>query len=343
VSLPLPDSCRAVFLLGRQSLELRDIPLPPPAPGEMVVRVDAATTCGTDVKVYRLGGHPRMLRCPSPFGHELAGTVAALGANVDTWRVGDPVVVVNSASCGACPSCRHGRENLCADLDYLNGAFAEYLRVPARFVERSTYRRPAHLAPEVAALAEPLACVLHGLEACRLREPISALVLGGGPIGQLMIGSLAAEGHQTCLVDANASRRAVARLMGATAVLDREAHRHSADRFDLAIDATGTLAGWRGAVRAPRPGGQVLFFGGCPPGSRVEIDTGRLHYDELTLRGAYHHRPATVRRALALLASGRFPAAQLLTGRMDLDQVEEALHSMMRRQNLKVVLETRGR
>src|SRR6185369_2185887 len=150
------------------------VPTPEPGPGEILVRIDAATTCGTDVKVFRRGGHPRMLKTPTPFGHEMAGRVAALGEGVHRFREGDRVVVANSAPCGRCRACRQGRENLCADLHYLNGAFSEALLVPRRFVERSTYSCPEGLPAERAALAEPLACVLHGIETLGLSADADA-------------------------------------------------------------------------------------------------------------------------------------------------------------------------
>jgi len=310
-----------------------------PGPGELLIEIEAATTCGTDVKVFRIGGHPRMLRVPSAFGHEMTGTVVAIGAGVDCWSPADRVVVANSASCGACRYCRLQRENLCSDLQYLNGAFAEYLLVPDRFARRSTYNRPPGLPVEQGALAEPLACVLHGIEACQLFEPADVLILGGGPIGQLLVGALAALGHRVAIVDANEPRRAVAKSMGATTIMDREEFQRSSASFDLSVDATGTLQGWHQALGSVHPGGQVLFFGGCPPGSRMELDTGRVHYDEITLRGAYHHRPDTFRRALEFLSERKFPAELLLTSRAPLERTEEALLSMMRRENLKVVLE----
>ena len=172
-----------------------------------------------------------------------------------------------------------------------------------------------------------------------MSEPASILVLGAGPIGLLLVAALNLAGHAVTVVDSNESRRHVAVQMGATTVMDREEFAQVEVTFELSVDATGTLGGWNQAIAATAPGGQILFFGGCPPGSRLELDTGRLHYDELTLRGAYHHRPATVGRALGLLSAKSFPAATLLTSRLPLEQTEEALRSMMRRQNLKVVLE----
>ncbi|MEO7793773.1 MAG: alcohol dehydrogenase catalytic domain-containing protein, partial [Thermoanaerobaculia bacterium] len=165
--MSLPARARAVFLLGPGELELREVEVPRPAVGELLVAIEAATTCGTDLKVWRRGGHPRMLEVPGPFGHEMTGRVVAVGAGSGTpspFREGDAVIVANSAACGRCPTCEIGRENLCPDLVYLNGAYADYLLVPEPFAARSTYLRPTGLALELAALAEPLACVEHGLE-----------------------------------------------------------------------------------------------------------------------------------------------------------------------------------
>ena len=325
---------------------MRDLVLPEPGPGEMIVRIAVATTCGTDLKVFERGGHPRMLQVPTPFGHEGAGSVAAVGEGVEAWAPGQGVVVLNSASCGRCRYCSDGRENLCRDLCYLNGTFAEFLHVPARFVTRSTYPIPSGLAPEHACLTEPLACVLHGVGRCELSDRRDIVVLGGGPIGQLLLGVLSIDGHRVVLADPLEERRAIASQMGAEATADpgvgprQDLLEFSEDElgFDLAIDATGRLAGWELATRCVRPGGQVLFFGGCPPGSELALDTGRIHYDEITLKGTYHHRPAAATKALDLLAERALNVDLVLSREMPLEETEQALRSMARRQSLKVVL-----
>ncbi len=138
----LPKTMQGAVLIGPEAIEIRDVPVPVPSEGEMLLKIEAATTCGTDVKVFRRGGHPRMLKAPTLFGHEMAGTIAALGHGVRGFSVGEPVVVANSAPCLECEPCRRGRENLCEDLHYLNGAFAEYMLVPRRFVERNVAPHP---------------------------------------------------------------------------------------------------------------------------------------------------------------------------------------------------------
>ena len=342
--------------MGPERLEIRNVPVPEPDPGELLLAVGAATTCGTDLKVFQRGGHPRMLKAPTPFGHEMAGTLAAVGSGIESWRVGDRVVVANSAPCGACEWCARSRENLCSDLHYLNGAFSEYLLVPRRFAEVSTYRLPGDLPFEIAALAEPLACVLHGLETSALERASEIVVYGGGPIGLLFVDVLAnspadfpAGGeHHIVLADPNPSRLETGRAVGADATVQvsrdgGEAPRlcrlsRAGDGFDVAIEATGSPAAWQDALASVRPGGLVQLFGGCPPGTNVPLDTHRLHYSEITVKSAYHHRPATFQRALDLLASGKLHPEALLSAERPLVELEEALRSMRRREALKVVI-----
>lgn len=368
----LPARARSIFLVGPEEIEMREVDVPRPGPGELLVAIEAATTCGTDLKVFRRGGHPRMLEVPGPFGHEMTGRVVAAGrlavatatsspasgsaggiSGGRAFREGDAVVVANSAACGICPACRGGRENLCPDLAYLNGAYADYLLVPARFVERSTYLRPAGLAPEIAALAEPLACVEHGLERLGLARSGAAgtgrpgrrdvLVQGAGPLGLLFVAVLAELGHRVTAADPHALRLEVALRLGAQATIHIERswndEHSSIDReFEIAIDATGTVAGWATSLAATLPGGSTLFFGGCAPADRIELSTFPIHYDELSLLGSYHHTPRSFRSAIARLTEARSDYRLLLSYEDSLDNVASALGSMMDRRALKVVI-----
>ncbi len=339
---------RVLYLVGPERVELREEPVPAPAAGELLVRVDAATTCGTDLKVYRRGGHPRMLVAPCPFGHELSGTVAAVGAGVSRWREGDGIIVVNSASCGDCEPCRAGRENLCRDLRYLNGAYADHLLVPARFVARSSRRRPPGIDAALAALTEPLACVHHGIEACALSGPTEVAVLGAGPIGLMFVAELAALGHRVVAADLDPARLDAAVRFGADGTVsfagdggDGERLRDaSADRLGVpvVVEATGASAAWTAALDAVRPGGTVVLFGGCAPGTVVPLDAQRLHYGELTVKGVYHHRPATVDRAVERLSTSPAVLVSLLEEEHPLEDVETALRRMQARQILKAAI-----
>jgi L-iditol 2-dehydrogenase len=362
-----PVTQTTAYLIGPERLEMREVPVPEPGPGELLLRVGAATTCGTDLKVFQRGGHPRMLKAPTPFGHEMAGTITSVGptssggvgsdgSEIEEWRPGDRVVVANSAPCGVCEWCSRGRENLCSRLQYLNGAFSEYVLVPRRFAEVSTYRLPADLPFEIAALAEPLACVLHGLEISGLERASEVVIYGGGPIGLLFVDVLAnspadfpaAGDHHIVLADPNPWRLEVGRGIGANATVQvgrdgGEAarlcrHSRTGDGFDVAIEATGSPAAWQDALASVRPGGVVQLFGGCPPGTNVPLDTHRLHYSEITVKSAYHHRPVTFRRALDLLASGALHPRALLSAERPLAELEAALRSMRRREALKVVI-----
>ena len=348
-----PDTMRGAVLLGPERIEIREVPVGRPGPGEFLLGVEAATTCGTDVKVFRRGGHARMLRVPTLFGHEMAGRIVAVGPGVADFTVGDVVVVANSAPCLACDACRSGRENLCADLHYLNGAFAEYLLVPERFVQRSTYRIPDGLSFEKAALTEPLGCVLHGIESCELQRyaangPVEIVLFGAGPIGLLFVAALAADGHRVILADPNPRRLEIGERLGAAETVEVARGGGQADavraRTDggrgawITIEATGVAEVWSDAIACARPGGLVNLFGGCAPGRTVPLDTQLVHYAELTLKGVYHHRPATIRRALERLADAGFRAELLLTGERPIEGVEDALRSMMRKESLKVVI-----
>jgi L-iditol 2-dehydrogenase len=323
------------------------MPCPSPGAGEVLIRVEAATTCGTDLKVYLAGGHPRMLEPPCPFGHEVSGVVVETGEGSDRWRVGDCLVVANSASCGTCPECRDGRENLCRDLQYLNGAYADHLVVPARFVERSSLRRPADLDPAIAAMAEPLACVLHGVAACG-ELPEQVLVLGGGPIGLMFVAELARLGRRVVLADPVKSRLEVGSVLGATATVRVEAAPGDAARLrdavsggrgaPLVIEATGSPLAWSVALDTVASGGTVVLFGGCAPGTEVALDTHRVHYSELTIKGVYHHRPATFVAALDRLATGDLDLRPLLQAEYGLEGVEQALCEMQSRRVLKAVI-----
>lgn len=351
---PAPNrTMRAAMLVGPEKIEIQELPVPQPEAGEILLGIEAATTCGTDVKVFMRGGHPRMLSVPTVFGHELSGRVVSVGPGVEDFAVGDAVFVANSAPCLECDQCRMERENLCEDLHYINGAFAEYILVPERFVRLNTYPIPDGLDFEKAALAEPLACVLHGIEACDLErysvnEPVEVLVIGGGPIGQLFVAVLSLFNFPVIAADPNPSRLALAEKLGAkkTVVVDRggsQADTLKAATKDrkgawVAIDSTGVKNAWLDAINSVRPGGLVNLFGGCAPGTTIELDTSLIHYSELNIKGVYHHRPETIKRALELLTNPDFNVETILTEERPIDEIEAALRSMMTKEAVKIVI-----
>jgi L-iditol 2-dehydrogenase len=311
------------------------------------MRVEAALTCGTDVKVLRRG-HPVMIpMVPTVFGHEMAGTVTAVGAGVRGWREGDRLVAANSAPCGICPLCRAARPNLCEDLLFVNGAYGEFLALPPRLVEVNLVRIGAAMPAWRAAFAEPLACALQGLERGRVEAGMTVAVLGHGPLGCLLALTAAQRGARVVLVGKGGWRLERVRAAGIVEVLDSHEAGNLAAALrartggrgpDVVVDATGRPEVWEGALDTVGRGGTVVFFGGCAPGTTVQVDTRRAHYEELTLVGAFHHTPPLIRRAIELLESGALVPDALVTHRMGLAAVPDALAMMAAGQALKIAI-----
>lgn len=331
----------AAVLYGREDLRIEQLPVPKAGRGEMVVRVHAALTCGTDLKVYRRGYHARMLKPPIPFGHELAGTVYQVGRGVTGFHPGDRVVALNSAPCGDCYYCSHDQENLCDNLLFNNGAYAEYLLIPARIVEKNTLLIPQRIPFEHAALTEALACVVRGLDECQPRSGDTVAVIGAGPIGLMFMHVAELAGLRVIAVVKRDEQVAAARTFGASKVVQitkvddpiaavralTPGHRG----VDLAIEAVATPLAWQWAVEMVRKGGTVNFFGGCAAGTKVELDTNRLHYNNITLRASFHHTPAAARKAFDLIVSGRFRSRQTITSHAPLAELDRVFRHLMNR------------
>ncbi len=320
---------------------MEQVAVPEPEAGELVLRVGAALTCGTDLKVYRRGYHAMMLHPPVPFGHEVAGTVSAVGAGVTGVREGDRVVALNSAPCDRCFWCCKGQQNLCEDLLFNNGAYAEYLKVPARIAEKNTLKIPHGVPFTNAALTEPLACVVRGLEESGAQAGDSMVVIGAGPIGLMFMHTAELHGVHVIAVVKREEQAAAARLFGAREVVRADgcedvvaavrALTEAGRGVDVAIEAVASATTWEQAVAMVRRGGVVNFFGGPPRGTVVALDTNRLHYGDITLKASFHHTPAACRTAFELVTQGRFKCAEYITGRSGLQAVPELFRSMLRR------------
>ena len=339
---------RAQVFYGPGDLRFEDIPVPEPAPGGVVVRVEAALTCGTDVKTLRRG-HPVMIpHVPTVFGHELAGVVTAVGRGASGVKEGDRVVAANSAPCGRCRLCAANRPNLCEDLLFVNGAYGEHIALPPRLVARNVVPISPRLAASTAAFAEPLACALLGVERGRVEAGMTVAIWGHGPLGCLLALAAGQRGAQVVIVGRAGWRLDQVRALGlgtcvdALSVPDIASHlRGLTGRRgpDVTVDATGRPEIWEQAIDGVGRGGTVILFGGCAPGTAVRLDTRRTHYEELTLVGAFHHTPAMIRRAVELLESKAIEPSGLLTHRMGLGQVKEALALMERGETMKVLVD----
>jgi L-iditol 2-dehydrogenase len=267
--------------------------------------------------------------------------VASVGAGVTNFRAGDRVVALNSAPCDRCFFCERNQQNLCEDLLFNNGAYAEFIRIPARIVEKNTLPIPDRVSFEHAALTEPLACVVRGLEETAASPGDTMAVLGAGPIGLMFMHVAQLAGIDVIAVVKRDDQVAAARTFGASQVIrwtegkDVVAATRAATPgqrgADSVIEAVATAMTWEWAVGMVRKGGTVNFFGGPPLGTRVTLDTNRLHYGDITLKASFHHTPATCRTALELMTSGRFKAAEYITGRATLADVPMLFRRMLTR------------
>ena len=337
----MSETMLAAVLHGKEDLRLERVARPKAGPGELVLRVDAALTCGTDLKVFRRGYHAKMLTPDRLFGHEVAGTVVERGQGVTAFAVGDRVVPLNSAPCDECFFCAADQQNLCDDLLFNNGAYAEFLRVPARIVAKNTLRVPDGMPMEHAALTEPLACVMRGLEESNAQAGQTAIVLGAGPIGLLFLHAAAMQGLRVIAVVKRADQVVTAKRLGAAHVVRvsdvvdpiaaARALTPNGRGADLVFEAVATPEAWQWAVKMARKGGLVNLFGGPPAGTTVAFDTNLLHYSDLTLKASFHHTPSAARRAFELLREGRFDAEVFLTGAAALEDVPEVFRTMLTR------------
>jgi L-iditol 2-dehydrogenase len=291
---------KAALLYAPGDLRVDEVPRPEPGPGDVLVQIEVALTDGTDLKTFRRG-HPLLAReSPAPFGHEFCGIVD-----------GRRVVAANSAPCGACDGCARGEQ--CRELGFLAGAYADWILVPERIAAVNLHNVPPGIEPEVAAMVEPLACCLRGVERAGIHAGDTVAILGAGPIGLMLAACVADAGGWPVVVGGRPERQELVELFGAETGTGSGA--------DVVIEAVGSEAAWTDAVDLVRPGGMVVMFGGLPRDARPSVDAYRLHYDELTVRGSFHHTPATVRAALGFLGSGAYPWERLVTHRILLDEL----------------------
>ena len=340
---------KAAVLHGKEDVRVEEVAPVALKPGEVRIAIEAALTCGTDLKVFKRGYHAKMIVPPAVFGHELAGVICEVapsplpslpvGERVsvrtgegDGWQVGDRVVVANSAPCGECFHCHAGQENLCEDLLFLNGAYAESIVVPARIVQKNMLRLKLGTAFRDGALVEPLACVVQGVEDTKLRAGQSVLIIGTGPIGLMFVALAKNIGCEVTVIGRGEQRLRAALRLGAKDVIDisvGEASRpQMSQRFDAVIEAVGKPETWQRSVELVRKGGTVNFFGGCPSGTSVTLDSTLIHYSNLTLRASFHHTPRTIRRALDFIEAGVIRAADFVDGECGLSQLPELFKAM---------------
>lgn len=340
------ENMRAMMFLGPGELELQEIPIPQPEPDQVLVKIHAATTCGTDAKAYRRGHH--LMKPPTLFGHEFAGEVVAVGSEVKNFSMGMRVVPHNSAPCQVCFHCKIGQENLCDDLIFNFGAFAEYAIIPGPIVRLNTFEIPDHISYTQASILEPLVSVVHGQRILQIQPGERVAIIGaGGPIGLMHLQmALCSGASQVIAVDLSDTRLKVAEKLGATATINPsaddpvEAIRTLTNGMgaDVTIESAGAKAAWITALNAVRKGGRVQWFGGLKSGETIDLDAHWVHYGELTLYGTFHGTPLDVQRAFELINSGVIDTESLISGELPLERVEDALKMMIEGEVVKIAI-----
>jgi L-iditol 2-dehydrogenase len=324
---------KAAMLYGMKDLRVEEVDVPKPGAGEVLVRVKAATTCGTDLKIFQRGYVENVIKLPTIFGHEWAGEAVEVGEGLSWPEKGMRVRAGNSAPCLHCAMCQKGKYNLCENMIWLWGAYAEYIRIPARMVLVNTQEIPEDVSYEEAAITEPLACVLHGVEEARVKLGDTVAIIGAGPIGLLHLLTIRKMGvEKTIMIDLVDERLEFAKKLGADEtingrtenVIQRVRDLTGGYRPDVVIEAIGLPATWEQAIKLAKKGGTVLEFGGCPPGTEIKVNAEQLHYGELTVLGTFHTTPLHFRKALSLIASRAIDVRPLITRRMRLEDIKEA-------------------
>ena len=338
----VPSKMTAAVLYGSEDLRIEKVDVPVLAPDEVLLRVRLALTDGTDLKVWQRGYHAKMIQPPSVFGHEVVGEIVAVGKRVDPrWRIGARVIAANSAPCLRCYHCRRGQENLCEDLLFNNGAYAEYMRIPGRIVVENMLEVPHSVDDGSAALVEPLACVLRGIHEMELRTGDTAVVIGCGPIGLKFVRMLSRRGVRVIALARRAAPLEIAKRMGAIATINVttvgdavvavKALTDDQRGADGVVEAAGNPATWQQALAMVRRGGVVNFFSGLSSGTRVEIEPATIHYSEIKLISTFHHTPRFIREALEAIRRGDILAHDFVTEEIPLAELPQAFSRMKSR------------
>ena len=342
---------KAVRYYRPGEIKVEEIDVPEIDSEELLVKVEVVLTCGTDLKMYRRGH--RLARPPITMGHEFAGVVADAGNRVANFRKGMKIVAANSAPCNACFFCKRGKPNLCMHVEEdmigfsAHGAYAEYVRIPAKIVKLNAHQIPDHVPFKEAALLEPLACVVHGNDLADIRLGDSVVIMGAGPIGLLHLQLAKHRGAgKVIVVDVSDARLETAHKLDAENTINPNREDQIRKVLDLTgglgadvvIEAVGLPETWENAIRMTRKAGTALLFGGCPSGTNVIVDTGKVHYDELTIKGAFHHTPSCVEKALGLISSSSVRMNEIITHEMPLEDVEKALQLMGEGKAVKVAI-----
>jgi L-iditol 2-dehydrogenase len=343
----------ANIIIKPGTIELCDIKTPQPSHGEILVKIKAALTCGTDLKAFRRGH--LMIPMPGIFGHEFSGIIAGIGKGVKRFKEGDEIMAVHTAPCLKCRYCKKRLYNLCDKImdTKVLGAFAEYILLTEHIVKQNVFYKPKNLSFEEAAFLEPLSCVVHSMKSVDIKRGDNVLVIGAGPIGLLHLLLLKEKGAKVAISDKHKKKLKIAKELGADFIIKPEkieqkilAPRLPLEKgswedfigFDYIFECTGRPEVWQASVNYVRRGGTVILFGGCKSGTKVTYDTGILHYDEITLKGVFHFTPSDVKRAYEYLCKGRIGVSRLISGSYPLSQIQKAFDNLAKGVGIKYAI-----
>jgi len=337
---------KAAMIYGLKDVRIEDIPKPTPGPGEVLIKVQGATTCGTDVKTYMRGHVLSKNRTGGRvFGHECSGTVVEVGEGVTKFKIGDRVATHNSAPDNTCYYCKQGVSSMCRSRVGLGGAFSEYVKIPKAIVDQNAFLMPDSLSYLAASLLEPFSCAVYGIDEIGIKLADTVVINGAGPIGLMMVRLAALQGANVICCDLSDYRLGIAKQLGAATTINAQgiADQVQAVRdatpegrgADVAIEAVGTPHTWEMAIKMARKGGRVLLFGGCKADTTITIDTELMHYSQLTLKGVFHTTPRHVQMAFDMICRGVITPEVFVTGHYPLEKTVEAIEAHARQEGIK--------
>lgn len=342
---------KAALFYGPKDLRIEEIPKPVISEGEILVKVNWALTGGTDLKTY-LRGHPKIIKkIPSLLGYEFSGFVSEIGPNCPLdLKIGDKVLSANTAPCFKCFFCKKEEFSLCENLEFLNGSFSEYIKIPAPIVRHNLYKIPEGLDMMEAAALQTLAVALHGFQRSNIKQDDLVLIYGLGPIGQCFtkliktfnpktkVIALGRSDFKLNLAINNGADEAIDIKEMSISQIERELQNYRFQKADIVIEAVGKPETWSNSLKLVRPGGLVNFFGGCPKGTEILLDTYQSHYQELRTIGVFHHTPYYIKEALGLISNKKIDLKNLITKKMNLENLEEAFLEMQKPNQMKIAI-----
>jgi len=339
---------KAAVLFGIRDLRIIETEIPEIGPNDVLARIRVATTCGTDLKMYKRGYVSSIINYPQPMGHEWAGDIVEVGENVEGLSEGMRIRAGNSAPCFKCSFCQEGKYNLCENRTWLWGSYAEYIKVPEPIVKHNLHVLPEGMTYEEGSLVEPLACVIHGQNMLNIRVGDTVAIVGAGSIGMMhaMISRLRGAKKIIMIDIADHRLRFAEKLVSSisinpneTDVVDGINKVTNNKKADVVIEAVGLPETWELSLKLVKKGGSILLFGGCKPGTTITVDTELLHYGEIKLIGSFHANPEDFNLAFKLIATRTIDVRPLVTRKMPLDKILEAFELLEReKKDIKIAI-----